>query len=126
MAADAYITTAAGQLRNAIAALQDDIHQTQVSAFAQEEQIKHDISRKDYEVESLKIELRARETLEHGEKKQEVANRIHQLETQLGSEKQAVDRQSIDAANAVGAKVRLLEKLQSLASKLESLAASAR
>jgi F0F1-type ATP synthase membrane subunit b/b' len=126
MAADAYLSTAVSQLRNAISELHDEIRRTQLDAYDHEQLVKAELSRVEYNRANAKVEAEGRGLEGDDIGKQEAQNRLKQLDVSIQQKQQDVSSRSQSAADAVSTKTDLMNKLQSIVSQLEPLIAQAR
>ena len=122
MQVDAYIERAASELRDAAAALQDEVHELQREVYDEQVHLKHEASDKEYVRMTLKVD----ETSDDQKRRSEAAAQREELRRIAQEKRQEADRRGNDAATAVRAKTNLISRLNSVASQLESLAASAR
>jgi hypothetical protein len=122
MAANAYIRTAANQLRSAAAEVQREIRTVQVETDRAKSQLSNDISSAMNEQATLRTELIA---IADPGRKYGIEARLRELDQVVTQKKQEVGRQSTDAANTVQSKTSLFNDLESTASQLESMAAAA-
>lgn len=126
MAADAYLSSAASQLRDAISALHDDIRRIQVDAYDHEQLVKTELSRAEYDRTNTKAEAEGRGMEGDDSGKQQAQNRLKQIEASIQQKQQDVNNRSKSAADVVAKKTDLMNKLQNIASQLEPLIAQAR
>ena len=126
MAADAYISMAVSQLRDAEAEIHDEIREIQRDAYDTEQRLHGEISQTEYEAATVNTELRAKEALHENDRLQELQNRLTQLHLQIGQKKQHVGQKSSDAVTIVQRKTALQNALHSIASQLEPLISQAR
>lgn len=126
MAADAYLSSSVSQLRDAIAALHDEIRRIQIDAYDHEQLVKTELSRAEYDRINTKAEAEGRGMEGDDSGKQVAQNRLRQIETSMHQKQQAVNDRSKSAADVVAKKTDLMNKLQNIASQLEPLVAQAR
>lgn len=126
MAADAYLSSSVSQLRDAISALHDEIRRIQIDAYDQEQLIKTELSRAEYDRINTKAEAEGRGMEGDDSGKQVAQNRLKQIEAAMHQKQQAVNDRSKSAADVVAKKTDLMNKLQNIASQLEPLVAQAR
>lgn len=122
MPANVYIRAAVTQLRDAAAALQDEARQVQTDAYNAESQLDSDISSMQNELTMLRMEARTTSDLSH---RAALEGRVRVLEQQVAAKKDALSRQSTDAARVVQSKTGLADNVQNAISSLESLSVSA-
>ena len=126
MAADAYVSMAASQLREAVSALHDEIRRVQVDAYDHEQVVKSELSRVEYDRVNTKVEAEGRGMEGDDSGKQQAQNRLKVIESTIQQKQQEVGNQSRSAADVVAKKTDLMNKLQNIASQLEPLVAQAR
>jgi hypothetical protein len=123
MATATYIQEAANQVRNAIAALEDEIKSIQHDTYSREATLKSSADKAENEAGLTR--LRAASTTQQGP---EVAfdARTAQLEVEAKQKLQEAQKLSSEAANAVQGKTSLINSLRGALSQLENLAGAAR
>jgi len=126
MAADAYITMAISQLRDAEAELHTEISEIQHDAYDTERQLHGEISQAEYNAATVSAEIRAKDALHESDHRQDLQNRLAQLHAEIGQKKQHVSQKSSDAASIVQRKLSLQSAIHNIASQLEPLVSQAR
>lgn len=123
MAADVYLQEATKRLREASAALSDDIHTTQTETYRTESQLHSDISRAEVEHGEVRAEMIATSDMRL---KAQLESRARQLEAEIRDKKAEVSRLGSDAARTVQAKNSLMSSIQGVMNQIESLVAAAK
>lgn len=126
MAVDAYISTAASQLRSAASTLQDEIRRLQTDAYDNEQRLQAERSHAEYELVNTRAALAESEQVHDDGRKRKLQAQEKELQTTIQQKNSETGNQSSSAADAVQQRNEVLGKIQDLASQLESLAASAR
>lgn len=126
MAADAYLSSAESQIRDAISALQDDIRHVQMTAYDHEHQLEHEISEEQTEASVLKYARTEALAQAHDLGFATAEEAVHHLEEEANHKKHEVDQESINAANKVRDMQNIISQLQEMASKLNSIIPSTR
>ena len=123
MAAEVYIQEASKRVRDAIAALHEDIHTIQTESYRDEAKLHEGVLL----AENESAETKAQSSVT-GDPSHKIALEAHirLLESEAHKKKDEITKIGSDAARAVQAKNALLTRLESIAGQLDSLAMSAR
>ena len=122
MAAATYIQEAANLVRNAVAALQQDIHTIQTETYNAQSHLGSQADGHDNEATALRVQIVA----EHNtQEKMSMEARVRQLAQATKQKRDEVIRRGEEAARVVQAKNSLINNLQGVASQLDHLASSA-